>query len=448
MPKISWFACVVACVFVASAAQAVELKNVIFFIGDGMGFEQVKAGGMYLNGAAGTLSFESFSYQGEITTAPAGGGVTDSAAAGTALATGYKVNNGVISMAIPANGDYALNDELPTLLEYYKDRGRSTGLVTTTYVTHATPAAFGAHETSRGNTTQIATDYMNDSKPNVLLGGGGNGMTSAGAIAAGYTVITNEAEMNTISTETTTMLSGQFGSGHMPYEYDGLGALPQLSEMTSTAMSILDNDPDGFFLMIEGGRIDHAGHASNIERNIRETAEFSNSVQVAINWAAGRSDTLIIVTADHETGGLIVLDNNGSGLAPTVSWNSGGSHTGVNVPVYAWGINADQISGIMDNTDLFTVATAEPALLEGDANHDGVVSAGDYASVQGNFGNTGELDILGDADGDGVVSAGDYASVQANFGNVAVTTEVTPEPCSLGLLSLSCLVLLKTRRQR
>ncbi len=126
----------------------------IFLIGDGMGFEQVKAGGMYANGQVGTLSFELFPYNGELTTYSADSAVTDSAAAATALATGVKVNSGVISMAIPGDGS-----ELETLLEYFKVRGKSTGLVTTTTMTHATPASFGAHEFSRQMYEQIADDY-------------------------------------------------------------------------------------------------------------------------------------------------------------------------------------------------------------------------------------------------------------------------------------------------
>lgn len=326
-------------------------KNVFFFIGDGMGLEQVKAAGMYAYGEAGTLSFQAFPYQAEMTTYSANNPVTDSAAAGTALATGFKVNNGVISMAYP--GD---SSELYTLLEYFKDKGKSTGLVTTTYMTHATPAAFGAHEPSRNNLPEIATDYLNQTRPNILYGGGANGMSPASAAAAGYTVVTDRASMQALDTETVTMVSGQFGSTHLPYEYDGLGSLPHLSEMTASALAILDNDLDGFFLMVEGGKIDHAGHSNNIERNVFETIEFSNAVQVAIDWTQGRSDTLIIVTADHETGGLTVLQNNGQGNFPTVSWGSGG-HTAANVPVYAWGVNAGLVPREMDNTDLFEVAT-------------------------------------------------------------------------------------------
>jgi len=340
------------CCFVAVEAAAAPPANVIFFIGDGMGFEQVAAAGMYNAGAPGTLSFETFPYRAEMTTHSANLPVTDSAASATALATGQKVNNGVISMEFPGDGS-----ELQTLLEIFRDQGKRTGLVTTTYITHATPAGFGAHEPSRNNTTAIAGDYLYQTSPNVLFGGGGNGMSGPAAVAAGYTVVTDRSAMQSLATESVAMVSGQFGVGNMPYEYDGLGALPHLSEMTETALAVLDNDPDGFFLMVEGGRIDSAGHANDIQRNVLETVEFANAVATAIDWASGRLDTLIIVTADHETGGLTVLQNNGTGELPTVSWLSTG-HTNSTVPVYTWGCNAALVAGLMDNTDLFDVVLA------------------------------------------------------------------------------------------
>ncbi|HUS44818.1 MAG TPA: alkaline phosphatase [Phycisphaerae bacterium] len=330
-------------------------KNVIFFIGDGMGPEQVLAANYY-NG--GDLSFEAFTYQGFLTTYSANSSVTDSAAAGTALATGIKVNNGVISMAYPGNGS-----ELETLLEYARDRSKSTGLVSTTYLTHATPAAFGAHEPSRNNTSNIATDYLSQTQPNILFGGGANGMSGAAATAAGYTVVTDAAGMLALNTNTETMVSGQFGSTHLPYEYDGLGSLPHLSDMTVTALDTLDNDADGFFLMVEGGRIDHAGHSNDLPRNVLETIEFANAVQEAIDWAVGRTDTLILVTADHETGGLTDVTDNGEGSYPDGTWSTT-DHTATNVPVYAWGVNSDLISGTMDNTDMWNVVTLpEPATM-------------------------------------------------------------------------------------
>jgi alkaline phosphatase len=343
-------------------------KNVIVFIGDGMGLQQVKAGGIYVYGAAGALSFESFPYQGELATYQYGGGIPDSGAAGTSLATGYKVNGGVISMAYPGYPpDYPEGSELPTLLEYCKALGKSTGLVTTTYVTDATPAVFGAHEPSRSNYSNIAGDYLNQTQPNVLFGGGANGMSRSLAEAAGYIVVEDRVGMLALDTESVTKVSGQFGSTDLPYEYDGLGNLPHLSEMTATALNILDNDPDGFFLMAEGGRVDDACHSNDLVRTIPEVNELADAVQVAINWAAGRNDTLIIVTADHETGGLAVLSNNGAGNYPDVSW-SGTGHTASNVPVYAWGVNAGFVSGVMDNTGIFGIVTADTVMLDSPSN--------------------------------------------------------------------------------
>jgi alkaline phosphatase len=339
-------------------------KNVIIFVGDGMGPQQVKAGGIYVYGAAGSLSFESLPYQGELTTYQYGGSITDSAAAATAIATGYKVNGGVISMAYPGYPpDYPEGSELPTLLEYFKTLGKSTGLASTAYLTDATPAGFGAHEPSRSNYSLIAGDYLNQTQPNVLFGGGANGMSRSSAEAAGYTVVEDKTGMLTLDTESVTRVSGQFGSTDLPYEYDGLGNLPHLSEMTTTALNILDNDPDGFFLMVEGGRIDDACHSNDLTRTIPEVSEFANAVQVAINWAAGRNDTLIIVAADHETGGLTVLSNNGIGNYPDVSW-AGTGHTATNVPAYAWGVNAGFVSGTLNNTDIFGIATADTITLD------------------------------------------------------------------------------------
>jgi alkaline phosphatase len=313
---------------------------------------------MYANGLPGTLSFESLPYAAEVTTYAANDAVTDSAAAATAMATGHKVNNGVISMATPGDGS-----ELTTMLEMARSQGKRTGLVSTTYMTHATPAAFGAHEPSRQNYSQIAADYLTQTRPGILFGGGSNGMSVSSATVAGYTVAINRNQMQALDPDTAGRVSGQFGGSHLPYEYDyhigsdfGYDTLPHLSEMTSVALDVLDNDPEGFFLMIEGGRIDHAGHGNNIRRNVFETIEFANTVQQVMDWAVGRDDTLILVTADHETGGLSILQNNGQGMFPTVSWSTT-NHTSANVPIYAWGVNAELVSGIMDNTDVFHVAT-------------------------------------------------------------------------------------------
>lgn len=329
--------------------------NIVFLIGDGMGFEQVKAAGLFLNGQEGTLSFESWPHKAEVSTYSASSEVTDSAASSTAMATGHKVNNGVISRAIPGDGR-----PLETILERFAATGRSTGLVTTTEITHATPAGFGAHTISRGKNPEIAECYLNQTRPNVLFGGGG-ALKGDAALAAGYNVVTDRAGLDQLDTESVTHVAGLFGEGHMPYEYDYLAkkdlqydVLPRLSEMACTALRILDNNAQGFFLMIEGGTIDHAGHGNDLARNVHETIEFARTAQLVMDWVGGRRDTLVVVTADHETGGLKVVCGNGKGVLPTVTWSTKG-HTPVRVPAYAWGVNAHHVSGIMDNTQWFQI---------------------------------------------------------------------------------------------
>lgn len=340
---------------VAVTGFSAPVRNMILCVGDGMGPEEVKAARYF----AGTnLFFETLPYQSQMTTWPADSPVTDSAASATAMATGTKVNNGVLSMRLPGDGG-----ELQTLLEYFQAAGKSVGLVTTTYITHATPAAFGAHEIDRNNLSQIAVDYLNQTRPNVLFGGGGNGMSIPAADLAGYTVVTNRETLFALDTANEPYVSGQFGLTHLPYEYDGLGDLPRLPEMTVTALDLLDNDPDGFFLMVEGGRIDHAGHANDISRNIGETLAFAETVQKIVLWAADRQDTLILVTADHETGGLSVLVDNGSGNTPTVAWSTTG-HTDTPVPVYGWGLNAELAQSVVDNTNIYSVSVSPARVSE------------------------------------------------------------------------------------
>ena len=327
---------------------ALEAKNVILFIGDGMGPEHVKAAGMYLGGPGGTLSFEAFPFRGSVATANAEGGVTDSAAAATAMATGVKVHNMVISVASPGDGS-----PLTTALELFKTAGRSTGLVTTSYISDATPAAFGAHRASRTDYAGIDDDYLVRSRPNVLFGGG-KFLTPADALGAGYAVVRDRAEVLALDTETQDRVAGLFGTDSLPYERDGYGELPRLPEMTGIALRILDNNPKGFFLMVEGGRIDHASHANDLERAVVETIALSQAVAIAVDWAAIRGDTLIVVTADHETGGLRVLGDAAAGHVPAVSWG-GTRHTGTRVPAYAKGIGAERVSGMIENTDIFRI---------------------------------------------------------------------------------------------
>ncbi len=313
-----------------------------------MGLEHVAAARAY---KGEPLCFEDFPYVGRVDT-ESESGVTDSAAAATAIATGTRVYNGVISQSNP--GD---SRELRTVLEYFKGKGRRTGLVTTDYMTGATPAAFGAHAASRYDIEDIADDYLNQTRPNILYGGGG--ITFASASNARYRVVTNRATMMALNTSAATHVSGQFGNSVLPYEYDGVGALPHLWEMTSHALAILDNEPAGFFLMVEGAKIDHASHVHDTRRMVQETLAFDKAVQATLDWATNRTDTLILVTADHENGGLVVTNDNGPGNDPGVEWVVNG-HTAANVGCWAWGMGAEYVSGASRTIPVSVAANPGP----------------------------------------------------------------------------------------
>jgi len=380
--SVLWLVIVVAVgVLPAVAVGADAPRNVILMIGDGMGFEQVKAASLYATGKEGGLAFEPY-HRGRMAThplAPEGAKppITDSAAAGTAIATGRKTTNKIISQT-PGG------DDLQTVLEFLADRGKWTGLVTTAPMTHATPATFGAHTGKRTNYSQIAECYFTRSRPNILFGAyyaNGRGVTETKATDAGYTVVKTRDELDAFVAKTASAggepkafhVSGQFAPGMIPWEYAGpidvkhklnyrnktkatYETVPHLSQMTDAALRLLARGPDGFFLMVEGSSIDWAGHDNVIEWAVFETIEFANACRVAFDWAEGRTDTLIIVTADHECGGLKVVESRGKGQFPEVTW-SRRNHTAADVPVYAWGVGAERIEGTIDNTDLWAVMT-------------------------------------------------------------------------------------------
>lgn len=357
--------------------SAAVTKNVILMIGDGMGFEQVKAASFYAYGKEKKLPFEKY-YRGEMETHSANSYLqddhaTDSAAAATAMATGQKVNDETVSQKA--------GKPVETILEKSKKMGKATGLVTTKYITDATPAAFAAHTRDRDYYSEIADDYLGQTRPNVLFGAylaSGKGMTKEKSERAGYTVVETRQELSSVvykieqNPQEEFFIAGLFSPDEMPWEYDfyhpdknplslivnsimtSYDTVPHLSEMTSAALNVLDNDPNGFFLMVEGAKIDVAGHDNQIEFSVFETLEFANTFQTVLVWAQKRDDTLIIVTADHECGGLVVKKNRGKGFMPEVTWNSDG-HTGVNVPVYAVGEGASEFKGVIDNTQIFTI---------------------------------------------------------------------------------------------
>ncbi len=320
----------------------VDAPTVIFVIGDGMGQSHIDAASHYLEGETGFLSFESFPVRGTVTTYSADNAVTDSAAAATALATGYKVGNGVVSTLIPGSGN-----KLTTLIEYYKAHNLRTGAVTTTAVTHATPAAFLSHVPNRNLYGGIADQIFNITRPDLIMGGArdGYGVTESLVTGAGYALLDGLTDV-----PVDTPVAYLAGDGHLPYEYDVLESETGLSEMVGAALSYFGDD-EPFFLLVEAGRIDHAAHSNDLARMIGEVAELSGTVDMILQWASGREDVLVIVTADHETGGLSVTGN-GEGVLPDAVWGTTG-HTAAPVPYFIRGERASEFSLITDNTQFF-----------------------------------------------------------------------------------------------
>jgi len=329
--------------------------NVILFVGDGMGTGHLAAAGAYRNGRPGRLVFERFPHHARVTTTNLSGAVTDSAAAATAMATCVKTLNGVISVALPGDGQ-----PLPTVLEAFQSLGKRTGLVTTSTLTDATPAAFGAHAVDRGDDAGIADHYLSKTRPHVLLGGGSPALAPQAAAAAGYTVVQDLAGLLAVD-PAAERVAGLFGDGPMPSAEDGLGALPSLADMTRAALAALEPHPNGFFLLVEEEGTDTFAHLNDLRRTVRAVLELDDAVEVARAWAERRRDTLVVVTADHETGGLTDVRDKGAGRLPAARWTTP-NHTDRRVPIFAAGPTAERVVGSLDNTGLAPLLLETPLM--------------------------------------------------------------------------------------
>ncbi|HHQ4799375.1 alkaline phosphatase [Aeromonas veronii] len=326
-----------------SQAQAGDAKNVILFIGDGMGPTVLTATRLFKVGEEGNLEMMKLPRSARIKTFSNDAQTTDSAPSMAAYTTGVKMNNEVIAMSSDTkavapgkdvNGNKTVNNcssdngkPVPTILELAKAAGKSVGAVTTTELTHATPAATYAHICHRDAAYDIAAQavpggagYNSALKDgvDVLMGGGANHWTPYSASnkggrndnrdlttemkAQGYSYVTTQSELAKV---TSGKVLGLFSSkSHLDYELDRVakGAAntqPSLSEMTAKAIDLLSKNSQGYFLMVEGGRIDHALHGTNAKRSLTDAVALDEAVKTALG-KVDLNNTLIVVTADHD----------------------------------------------------------------------------------------------------------------------------------------------------
>ena len=317
-------------------------KNIILMIGDGMGLAQVYSA-MTANG--GHLFLENFKNIGFSKTYSSDNYITDSAAGGTALASGIKTYNG----AIGVDPD---KKPVPNIREMAEIKGLKTGLVSTSAITHATPASFIAHASSRSSYEDIAADFLK-TNIDVFIGGGiknfearKDGKNLSKELKdKGYQVLYNIEDIQKIK-------SGKL-AGFTAQEHDA--PMPERGEVlvpaTQTAINLLSQGNKGFFLMVEGSEIDFLAHENKTPGVVLETLDFDRAIGAALKFAASSGETLIIVTADHETGGMTLNGGDYKNGTVTGKFTSGG-HTGIAVPVYAFGPGAEQFTGFMENTDI------------------------------------------------------------------------------------------------
>jgi alkaline phosphatase len=324
--------------------SAEKAKNIILFIGDGMGVSHLYAG-MALSSKP--FNLEKFPYSGLSKTYSADNFITDSGAGGTAIACGVKTNNGMIGVTPDGT-------PVSSITEIAKRNGLSTGVVSTSAITHATPASFVAHNSGRGNYEEIASDFLKGTI-DVFIGGGEahfrnrkDGEDLAVKLKEqGFDVVYTADDMKKSKSA---KLAALLAKEHLPKVTDGRQGL--LSEMTNKAIETLSKNKKGFVLVIEGSQIDWAGHENNLEYAAAEMIDMDQAVGTALDFAKRNGNTLVVVTADHETGGMVISGGDMSTRTVEAKFAVTG-HTAVMVPVFSYGPGAGRFSGIHDNTFYF-----------------------------------------------------------------------------------------------
>ena len=341
----------------AKSPKNEKVNNIIFMIGDGMGLGHISM--LQLEGKYQPTAFDRAQNIALIKTYSVNNRVTDSAAAGTALATGHKTNNSTL-------GQLPDGTPLESITTKAKNKNYGTGIVVTCYVQHATPAAFYANVESRSDNDGICDDFTKRDY-DVMFGGGlryfkqyyekRNKDYNKELAALGYALHTDLSKLGSIPSEGKVL--GLFADGDLPAATSGKRD-GYLANATQKALDILTNNAKknknkGFVLMVEGSKIDGESHSRNPQGILAETRDFAAAVAVAMNSADTHPGTLVVVTADHETGGMSIPSNKTDLTLPErgIGYAFGtSSHTATMVPVYLYGAGADSINGIMENSEL------------------------------------------------------------------------------------------------
>lgn len=341
------FTTIAALLLSLGVATAQEVKNIIYLIGDGMGLSSVSM--MMVESGYEVTIFDKADNVALQKTYSADNRVTDSAASGTALASGYKTNNTFVGCTPDGVA-------VESLMDVAKAEGKATGVVVTTYLQHATPAAFYAHTQNRHN-YDVITEQLVESSLDVAIGGGMGFFKEvykeqvADVIASnGFSLATEFSQLEAQAGDSRTLaLLADWEVGANSGSY--------LADATREALRLLEarGEDNGFVLMVEGSLIDGMGHANDAQAQQLEMQSFMDAVEVAVEYAKAHEGTIVVVTADHETGGLSIVSAdanfNLSEQGVEYRWTTKG-HSGVMIPIYLYGTANESINGIVENTDI------------------------------------------------------------------------------------------------
>jgi len=345
-------------------------KNIILLISDGMSLTQVSTYRLLKGGPNERIAVDKFPVSGIVLTHSENAIVTDSASSATAFSTGRKTNNGALGL----DKDNKILENFTEIINRY---GYVSSLISTSEITHATPAAYASHVDLRWKTDEISLQMM-ESNVMTILGGGrhfflpedlggkrSDGLNLLEQMESSRMVMTEKKELDSFDHSDLGKVVGLFADEALRDKEKPENHVfePSSSEMLNFAINrsekFNENGCKGFFIMLEGSQVDWAGHANDLNYLKREMQDFDEAVELALDYATQNPDTLVIATADHETGGLLIESSSPTDYtAPEVkfSFNTGigyGSHTGVPVPVYAYGPGSENFTGTLDNTDIF-----------------------------------------------------------------------------------------------